>query len=72
MLSELDLLSTELDPEFAGYFPEHDRTCADGAATPLSLGGHRRGVDAARKKDEVLAETQSRKYWVSWWYICRF
>ncbi|KAK3441793.1 hypothetical protein EUGRSUZ_B01726 [Eucalyptus grandis] len=60
-LSQLELESRKLCAELGGYDQEHDQMHA---ASTSSLGGPRRwGGDAASKKDEVSAETQSRRHW---------
>jgi len=61
--SQLELESRKLCVEFGGDALELDQIYA---VSPSSLGGQRRlGADAARKKDEILTETQSRQYGVS-------
>ncbi|XP_039162251.1 serine/threonine-protein kinase EDR1 isoform X2 [Eucalyptus grandis] len=56
-----ELASRKLHAEVGGYDQEHDQKHA---ASTSSFGGQRRWVgDAASKKDEVLAETQSGQYW---------
>ncbi|KAK2632493.1 hypothetical protein EUGRSUZ_L01483 [Eucalyptus grandis] len=56
-----ELASRKLHAEVGGYDQEQDQMHA---ASTSSLGGQRRWAgDAASKKDEVSAETQSVRYW---------